>query len=509
MLKASRRERTCCAAICAMLVGLFAARARGDFVDTYDAEVGRSSVLLSYLNGASPYSGVGRYEGRLTCSAFFLETVFHPGAPHDAPAYAVTSGDCAADLGPNDILIDGDGVGRVIFNLFADSERWKVAVPVARTAYATTKGRSLAVLELAMSYRELQRQVVRPWRVSADSSAVAGDLIAVVGVPARSDPAQDRLRLASCRMEGVAPVVVEDTRYLFDTQFNRCRDVTRGSSGSPVFSVIERRVMGTISTTTGHAKPLSDCAPGNPCELVSERWRSRPDTNYVSSLAGLALCFDPRRRFSVLETGCPLDPGTQLRAFPSALGPVNPRLAMPPRGPIHRSWNVTVAGNQPFYRYAIVTPRLTDCRTTDSYSTDRSVTTAPVIDAPLPLAEGFAFLCIWGTGVEENLDGLARPMDPTIVVARIDTTPPRLPAQITIEESTAAWRVNFHSIGHEVSFHTYKVGPPRETRCDDPEGYRFADATSIGLPKLKGPYRLCAIPYDAAQNAGRRFERLL
>jgi hypothetical protein len=31
----------------------------------------------------------------------------------------------------------------------------------------------------------------------------------------------------------------------------------------------------------------------------------------------------------------------------------------------------------------------------------------------------------------------------------------------------------------------------------------------LGLPKAGGPYRLCAIPYDAAQNPGSIFSRVL
>ena len=36
--------------------------------------VAADSVVLSYLAGASPYSGIGRYDGSATCTAFLLET---------------------------------------------------------------------------------------------------------------------------------------------------------------------------------------------------------------------------------------------------------------------------------------------------------------------------------------------------------------------------------------------------------------------------------------------------
>ena len=84
------------------------------------------SVLLSYVDHASPYTGVGRYEGRATCTAFLLDTGALARRAPEAPGYAVTSGHCPAAPGPNDVVIDGAGVGQVVFNLFIDSQRWQL-----------------------------------------------------------------------------------------------------------------------------------------------------------------------------------------------------------------------------------------------------------------------------------------------------------------------------------------------------------------------------------------------
>jgi hypothetical protein len=131
-----------------------------------------------------------------------------------------------------------------------------------------------------------------------------------------------------------------------------------------------------------------------------------------------------------------------------------------------------------------------------------------VIDAPLPASEGFAFLCVVGASGGHDDEGDVREY-PTVVVARLDMTPPRLPAQVRITETADVWRAKFSTVGQEVAFHLYKVGPPNVTRCDDPDGYRAVYETLIGLPKVTGPHLLCAIPYDAAQNAGPRWQRLL
>ena len=70
------------------------------------------------------------------------------------------------------------------------------------------------------------------------------------------------------------------------------------------------------------------------------------------------------------------------------------------------------------------------------------------------------------------------------------------------------WRVTFATSGSEVSFHAFKFGPPSEVRCESGIGYRLALAP-LELPKARAPYLLCAIPYDAAQNAGPLLQRLL
>src|SRR5262245_52056946 len=104
------------------------------FPPTYGAVMGGPSVLVSYSSGASTYSGIGRYEGRATCTALFLDTAVGSDDPQNAPAYALTSGHCIALPDPNDVLIDRPGFGRVIFNYFKDSQSRQVSVPVARVA---------------------------------------------------------------------------------------------------------------------------------------------------------------------------------------------------------------------------------------------------------------------------------------------------------------------------------------------------------------------------------------
>ena len=491
----------------AVLAAGFATAAAG--ITATEPEIGGPSELLSYTNGASPYTGVGRYEGRATCTAFLLDTGPIPEEAADAPAYALTSGHCPVLPGPNDVLRGAAGVGRVVFNYFADSERDQVPVPVAHTAYATMKGTSIAVLELAATYRELAGQQIKPWAPPhAGRTIDDADSIAIVGAPLWPDLAQSFLRISRCRSEGIAPVVLEHTWHFFNAPFNRCRDILAGSSGSLAISTLDDHVVGMVNTTTDGAEALSACALNHPCEPGRGGAHARPDTTYLTSIAGIGGCFDHRRRFAGPGQDCPLDPGTEPAATPGWVGPVNPLLQTQPVGPVRRAWHVTVAGTSPVYQYAFVAPPFDDCRTTDQYTAPVSTTATPFIDTPFPQVEGFVFLCI-SRVAHGSLDTAGVRNNPTVVVARIDTTPPRLPAQVTITETDVKWRITFATVGHEVAFHLYKTGPTATTRCSDAEGYEQVADAVIERLKDAGPYRICATPYDAAQNPGALFERVL
>jgi hypothetical protein len=305
-------QAAACVVACAIVVGHPVARAAAeDLMPVYGAVVRGPSVVLSYKNGASPYSGIGRYEGLERCTAFFVDTAasflaVSETMPVEAPAYALTEGRCATRLDADDIAIDREGHGRVVFNYFADAQHRQVAVPVVRLAYGTVSGRNLALLELGVSYQGLVEQVIRPWSVAWSPRAAVGDPIAVVGAPLTIDGKEDFLRLAFCRIDGVAPVVVEHGWQWFEAPFNQCRDMRTGTSGSPVLSVLARTVVGLISTTTAGAERGTECALGHPCERTDAGSRSRKNTAYISPVSGIVACFDRSGRFRRDEPGCPL-----------------------------------------------------------------------------------------------------------------------------------------------------------------------------------------------------------
>jgi hypothetical protein len=479
-------------------------------VPIYGATDGGPSTLLSNADGHSPYNGIVRYIGRGQCTGVFVATVREDDDAADAPAYVLTNGHCPEFPGANDVIVDRPAPSnhRVVFNYFGDVPAQQVSVPVRRIAYATMKGRDVAVLELAAHYDEVLRWGFEPWRITLTLPA-RDEPVAIVGAPLTGVSATSFVRLAACRLESRAGVVLEYIWHWFDFDRNRCADIREGSSGSAVISRLTGRLLGLVNTTTIGAVRYTECSLNHPCEPIAGDDLSQPNTSYMTPLIRVDRCFDAAGRFDVMRQGCPLDDGVQVRAAPPFLGAVNPRHETTILGSPRRNWNVTISGAFDHYRYKVVAGASGDCRDLRGYGAARRVSDYPTIIDPLPLTEGFHFLCVLGGVGTRWGESWQRIDHPTIVVARIDVTPPRIPARITITETDLAWTVSFNGIDPELSFYRFKFGRPGETRCNDPADYRLALIPFISLSKTNRPYVFCAIPYDSALNAGQTYEALL
>jgi hypothetical protein len=489
------------AAIVAVLAA--GAASAGHAVPVFDALVDGPSIALSSQAGGSTYRGIGLYEGLARCTGFFLDTsaafLFSAAdAQRRAPAYAVVPGRCIAELGANEVAGPLPGRGRMRFGVFTDAARPPLDVTVARIAYATSKGRDVAVLELAATFEELSR-ASRPWPVVPRLRHRVGDPVVAVFA---ARPAGEGLRLSRCRLDGAATVVIEHVWHWFDMAHHRCRDLAGAGAGATIISQADRAALGIVTTAADGAVDAARCASGYPCEPAPGTERMRAGTNYTTPLAGLASCFDARGHFALDQPGCPLDPGAPLRVHPAHIGAVNPALGATPDGPARRRWHVAVDGDAGAFAYAIVDPGRTDCRAAGPSGPPRRLDGIQVVADPLPPIDGLAFLCLWAMPADGDWQ------HPTVVMARVDTTPPRLPAQVTIAHAPSGWQLWFSRAGDDVVQHAFKTGPPGRTDCQAPDGYRRAGATA-GLPKIGAPYRVCVIPYDAAWNAGPVFERVL
>lgn len=477
-------------------------------IQTFGARDGGPSVLLRNADGTSPFTGIGRYLGRASCTAVFVKTFDDDVDPGRAPAYALTNGHCPDFPGANDVLLDRPpGRGQVTFNYFADSTRAQYVVPVARTSYATMKGQDVAVLELSIGYDALRRRGVEPWPISRARPS-PNEALAVVGAPLRTDPGSAYLRLAACRLDGLAPTVLEHVWHWFDFWRHACADVAPGSSGSPVIVRRTGQMIGLVNTTTwGGRLPGTECTFDHPCEPVAGGEQARADTTYVTPLMGIDACFDGGW-FDVRATGCALDPGEQAVVTPQRLGHVNPRLTTVPIGRVAREWNVNVSGAD-VYQYKVAFAGVDDCRDRRGYGRVRSVQVEPVIGARLPERDGWWLLCVLAGWTERGGTRWQSTRFPTVVVARVDTVRPLMPPPLTFEEDDQGWRVTFRTLPPEVTTYMIKFGRPADTQCRDPLGYRLALVPFFALPRSGAPYLFCVIPYDQAGNPGLLVERIL
>ncbi len=432
-----------------------------------------SSQLLS-PNPA--YSGIGQLPLSSTCTAFFIQT------PGNGPAYALTAGHCYS-LNAQEVFLDIalSSIRSVTFNYFADSRTERIPVPIRRIAYSTMKGWDIMLLELNTTRAELASRIAPLALEPADPPA--GEPISVYGIPASFfDPNGRYLRRSRCSLGGRADLL-EFTWHFYNVRRNDCEDIVGGISGSPVLSERTGRVIGIVNTTTHLAWNSGgdfDCYAGRPCEIANRAQRVEEETSYSVPVAGLLQCFTPSGQFSVAGEGCPLDPGR-----PSLSVTRRQRNQQP-----GATWAATVATTAPSYRYKAIAAGIGDCREEAGYSPPIPAA-RNIVDDAIPREENRYLLCVVPEGASVR--------NPTVLIARIDATPPILPPFYTVIENDSLYRIPFTFIPPELSSYSYKFGPLDTTACDT-EGYRPYLRIPISIPIDGGPYRFCFHTHDEADN---------
>jgi hypothetical protein len=380
-----------------------------------------------------------------------------------------------------------------------------VAAPIRRIAYATMKGSDITLLELATTQAELASHGVRALELESDEPA-AGESIRIVGAPASFfEPCEWFLRSAVCTL-GERADLLEFTWHFWFTRRNDCEDVVGGLSGSPVIVARTGRVAGIVNTTTHLAFARGgdfDCYAGRPCEAALGGQRVEEETNYSIPVSGLTECFRATGEFDLTRSACPLDRGRQLTVTRRTR---NQR----PGG----RWGAALSGGLAFYRYKVGVAGAGDFRDEAGYSAPIRLADRATIDDPLPEQENRYLLCVVA-GDGATVDTSWQPArNATVVIARVDATPPLRPPMYSVMENDSFYRVTFQFTPPELSVYDYKLGPAATTRCDEP-GYRPYLRVPVPIPKNEGPLRLCFYAYDEADNkspaldltvgAGRQF----
>lgn len=425
----------------------------------------------------------------------------HPVANPDAPAHLLTNGHCAQQWNANAVFFDVTVEGwSATFNYFADAAKAQVTVPAVRVAYSTMKRRDVAVVELAATVGELQAQGIAPLPLAGEMPEGVFPL-RVVGAPVSGVPGDlAYLRQEQC-LTGGRVDLFEFIWHFNDALRNACRDIFGGSSGSPVFAGDDPAVFGLMNTTT--VGGLTPCALGTPCEVRPEGTALAADTSYATPVAGLGACFDAAGAFDLTAAGCPLDDGRQLliSGYPTQ-GTRNPiPLADGTSAPA--TWQATLSGELPYYRYRIDHAGQVDCRTEAGYGAPIALADAALIDEPLPAEEGGYLLCVVA-GESAAVDGTWQPVEwATVARAEVDNTAPTLTPQVIFyPHDFGGFRFEPLFVTPELSHFEVKFGPVDEVDCADPTGFAPYRRFPFDLPAEQLPARICVIGYDTPGNAG-------
>lgn len=365
-------------------------------------------------DAATVYSGIGRFVGQMTCTAFYIDT---PGSD----AYALSAGHCTQDF------FSASGVMRVV----AEDKSWPinfrlnsgstVQVSTTRVEYATMQGMDVSLVRLNRTKQEMSDLGVRALQL-AESLPELGAAVSVLGVPS----GDDTLQRASCQHLGLADIAERFASWEAVVK-NDCAGIREGFSGSPMLDAAGR-VYAVLGTTTIGA--ISEtCAMGNPCEVVAARStgaRTCNETNYGARAIAFHGCFDERGFNSSLST-CALKQkiGTE-RLIPSRIvnTPANDHFGNP-----DLLWQVEVPSGWEAVKYKQGPAHGTHCQEEAGWSEAIGIgDDQPLKSIAIDDREGLYRFCIVG----KKSGGAFQPFaQSTYFVTYVDNTPPtRIPSVV-------------------------------------------------------------------------------
>ncbi|WP_141735475.1 S1 family peptidase [Oligoflexus tunisiensis] len=439
------------------------------------------SVLLKNAQGThQALASVGRLEAAMSCTAFLWKPA---DAKAEASALVVTNGHCVMPYSDRATTYEvwtgrpAPADWKLILNYFVDTPDARRTIGIQSIVYASMKSVDLALLELKISWAELEKLGLKPLPI-ATRAPRSGSPIRTVGVPLGDFPQEEQfLREAHC-VEETRVSLVEWYWTWFDTHRNSCADIREGSSGSPVLDA-QGAVYAVINTTS--ATGISDsCYLGNPCELQRPGAFMVANKNYAIPVLDLQDCF--HQGTVTFGSACPL-PSPDAIAYEAA--PFIPTRPVDQNGkPI--SWQVKAPGA--IWKFGAVGE--VDCRDDNDYRAE------PLPASELPQDNGVYLLCLQKPDADERF--------PTVVVLSIDTRPPTLKPQLSIFGLETGLRYEPIFQVPELSFYRVGHGPLASTQC---ESLPLSPYRRIPIPIASKdlPARICVQGEDHAGNPGPIF----
>lgn len=439
------------------------------------------STLLKNAHGENKQlASIGRLQAAMSCTASLWKPA---GVDARSAALVITNGHCVMPYSDRATTYEvwlnrATSPGwNFTLNYFVDTPQAQKTFTVKSVVYASMKTVDLALVELNVSWAELEQDGFQALP-QARSSALPGTDIRTIGIPEAGFSAEEQFLRESHCVEETRVSIVEWYWAWLDTHRNSCADIREGSSGSPVLNA-QGEVFALINTTS--AGGISDsCYLSNPCEMQRPGAFMVANKNYAINIVGLSSCFvDRALRFG---PDCPLPPPATV-AYSGA--PFTPTRPVDREGqPI--LWNIQA--NKPLWKLGAVGD--VDCRDKDDYRNEKLPTTE------IPAENGVYLLCLQKPDGDERF--------PSIVVLSVDTRPPTLKPELSLLATERG--VMFEPIFQvpELSGYVVGYGPVASTRCETLTLTPYR-RIPILIERRNLPAKVCVQGEDHAGNRGPVF----
>lgn len=451
------------------------------------------------LEQLGQFSGVAVMNAGSNCTGTLIDT-----GVADGPAYVLTNGHCAGDVGRSaqTTTLDKEWSGTATFLAAAGNQDNALTVDVVGLAYSTMRHTDTAILRLEPSLAELVALGLRPIPITEEEPA-GGTAVVNIGAPVQ-DLRDDEwvLRRGECTL-GSQHTLIEFFWLWFGVWSNDCPGILQGSSGSPLLSVDSggnpTAVVAMINTTTAGSDPARGgaCFLNRPCEVTAAGVRMVPQTSYAQSVAGVGACFTATGEFALREA-CPLPTSDVWAEFGGGSfrggseGDAFDQL--PQASLVGRTAGTVRTGLVPIGDG-------TACQNPATYQGATTITVPAAgknweqlgtkVPVDLPTKEGHYLLCaVKG----EDFAGAAG------VLFDVDRTPPVLPAGAEVTGDEGGLTVVPHLDPPELSTVRFTWGAPDEVDCADTDAFQDFFIVPLNLAAEDLPATYCVYGLDSAGN---------
>lgn len=420
-------------------------------------------------------SGVGLFEGSMSCTASFVEI---PNMNIDSPAIVITNGHCTSDFYLDNTIHTNLSINAtIVFNKLEGVPDDKlIQVKAKKILYSTMKGTDLAIIQLEVSNKFLIDKGIVPLKISNNIPMIGTKLIAY-GYPRFLNP----LYLRKSEDYLGAPSIISEFIWLWKNLHSaKFQNIYSGSSGSPVFASSENAIFGMINTTTIGA--VGECELGAPCELRKNQNPSvASNTSYIVDVTNLYKCFY-NGVFDVNDPSFPYEK-------PSSFG-IKLKNDVRNFGNNQLGQDIELIIDDPINTsYKVESFKEFDPLNSNNFSNNNN----SVVYLKNPNDEGYYVISVMKNNQFNQVKYLTFKNDftaPSENAINIESIP-------TDAEGYSVRPIFKYP---ELTQFDWKHGLSSSCNCNDPSGYNTYNRIAVQVSKSELPYKFCIIGYDLANN---------